>query len=104
MTHTSKVCPICGRETKRYDRVKRILRTYYGEKHWILIERYSCRVCGTVHRSLPNNLLPYKHYDRTIIEGFMAGKLTSDSLVFEDYPCEQTIKRWQSGYFPPTFI
>ena len=35
------------------------------------------------------------NYDnKDIIEGVQNGIITSESLGFEDYPCEETMKRW----------
>lgn len=88
-------CKLCGTETRRYDRVRRIIRCGYGKKKIAMIDRYICLKCGKVCRALPDNLLPYKQYDRRIIEGFVNGKLSSELLEFEDYPCETTIANWK---------
>ncbi|MCM1363452.1 MAG: DUF6431 domain-containing protein [Faecalibacterium sp.] len=88
-------CPICGGKLKYYGKVKRILRSQYGKVERIHIRRMVCAVCGTEHRELPKNLLPYKHYDSNIIKGFVNGSITSFDLEYEDYPCETTIKEWK---------
>ena len=40
-------------------------------------------------------LHPYKQYDSEIIDGVIEGLIDSDTLGFEDYPCEMTMKRWR---------
>ena len=89
------VCSKCGSAMRYYDRVKRIVRQAYGSKSKVYVKRYSCLTCGSVCRFLPDNLLPCKHYDKDIIEGFVLGLLNSDLLEYEDYPCESTIANWK---------
>ncbi len=87
-------CPDCNGGLKYYDSVKRIVRTKLGKKRWIVVERLVCQNCGTIHRELPDYLLPYKHYEVDIIMGFAKGVLTSSDLEYEDYPCQLTIDKW----------
>ena len=90
------ICPKCGGILKYYDSTRRMLRSKYGRKNYILIQRLRCTKCGSVHRELPNDILPYKHYDSEIIQGVIDGTITTDTFGFEDYPCEVTMKRWKS--------
>jgi len=55
-----------------------------------------CTGCGALHNELPSELLPYKHYEAEIIQGFIFEQYSSCDLEFEDYPSETTIKRWRS--------
>lgn len=87
-------CPDCGGYLKYYDKVKRIMRMKGGGKRWIRVKRFRCIVCRKIHRSLPDFILPYKHYEAEIVKGVVNGFITSETLGFEDYPCEMTIKRW----------
>lgn len=89
-------CPICDGKIKYYDRVSRIVRTKYGKITWIRIRRYRCTKCGRFHRKLPSFLFPYKQYESDIIRGVLAGWITCETLGYEDYPCEETMKRWGS--------
>lgn len=89
-------CPDCGHETVYYDTVQRIQREKGGIKELIPIERYRCIHCRKIHRELPDSLLPYKQYDKEIIRGVVEGWITSETLGYEDYPCEMTIHRWCS--------
>lgn len=89
------VCPICGGEVRHRDYVRRIVRTGGSEKEWIVVERFECSECRLVRRYLPEWLMPFKHYRRDIIEGFVGGWLDNGDLRFEDYPCDMTILRWR---------
>ena len=89
-------CSKCGASTKYYDTVKRLARTGYGKSYMAYVQRYMCTKCKSVHRMLPDFLMPYKHYEKRIIEGFISGTITSDMLEYEDYPCVSTIKNWKS--------
>ena len=87
-------CPKCGGELKIYGSVLRIIRTKKRISKWIKLRRFKCVLCGSVHRELPNYLLPYKQYEAEIIIGVVEGIITSDTLGYEDYPCEMNMKRW----------
>ena len=43
---------------------------------------------------LPDYILPYKQYDAEIIKGVLEGLITTDTLGYEDYPCDKTMERW----------
>ena len=92
------VCPICGGEVKHRDYVRRMVRSGGPGREWVEIERMICCKCGHVGRYLPDWLYPFKHYRKDIIDGFVAGRLTSTNLIFEDYPCEMTILRWTRSH------
>lgn len=87
-------CPLCGGDLRYYDTVSRILRTKHRRTEWLDIRRMKCNVCGRLHRELPDNIYIYKQYEADIIDGVLEGLITSDTLGFEDYPCEQTMLNW----------
>ena len=89
-------CPQCGGQLKYYDSVKRIVRTKNCMANKIIIKRLKCINCGRVHREIPDCVLPYKQYEADIIFGVIEGLITSDTLGFEDYPCEMTMLRWRA--------
>lgn len=97
VTEGETACPICGGELKYYDQVLRILRTKNGKTEWLKLKRYRCTTCGRIHRALPDNVLPYKQYDAEIIRGVLEGLITSETLGYEDYPCERTMERWKGS-------
>lgn len=88
------MCPICGGNLKYYDKVSRIVRTRYNKTDWVHIRRLRCLECSTLHRELPEYLMPYKHYEREVILGVIEGFINSDILGFEDHPCELAMKKW----------
>lgn len=89
-------CPKCGAELKYYDSVRRIVRSKMRKTRKVIIRRMRCNRCGSLHRELPDFLFPYKQYESEIIIGVMEGLITSDTLGFEDYPCEMTMLRWRT--------
>lgn len=93
-----KNCPYCGGKLKRYGKVSRIVRTKGGKKYTIPVQRFICSLCGATHRMLPDYLMPYKHYKKAIISGFLNGSITYIDLDYEDYPCESTVYKWKVCY------
>ena len=79
---------------RAYDRVDRIVIRKYGIKEKKKIVRFRCDCCAVTLRELPDWLLPFKHYDKNIIDGVKDGLITPETLGFEDYPCDMTMKRW----------
>lgn len=79
---------------RAYDRVDRIVIRKYGIKEKTKIVRFRCDCCAVTLRELPDWLLPFKHYDKNIIVGVVEGLINSNTIGFEDFPCEITMKRW----------
>ncbi len=94
----SATCPKCGGELRYYDKVQRIVRTKARITEWIVIRRLRCSTCGSLHRELPETLLPYKQYEAEVVIGVLEGLITCETLGFEDYPCEMTMARWKTQY------
>jgi len=65
-----------------------------GIKQFIQIERLKCEQCHRLHNALPDILVPYKHYTTELISGVLDETVSSGDLDDEDYPCEETMKRW----------
>lgn len=87
-------CPKCNySDVRRYDKVSRIIKNRKGVKKTIIVQRYRCQRCKHIFRDLPDNISRFKHYDKDIIDGVKDGLITSETLGFEDYPCEVTMKR-----------
>ena len=90
------MCPKCGKEEcRKYGSVKRKVLTKYRESKWIRVQRWQCKSCGFVWRDLPDDILPFKQYEREMVEGVREGLIDSDILGFEEYPCEMTMRRWR---------
>lgn len=104
ITNDETACPKCGGNLQYYDKVLRIVRTKRGEIIWIKLRRFKCHCCGSVHRELPNYILPYKQYEYELIQGVIDGFITSDTLGYEDNPCETTMIRWKKLYSPSLFL
>ena len=90
------VCPKCGGILKKYDKVKRVVRTKERDSSYIKLQRFKCTNCGSVHREIPENVIPYKQYEAELIRGVQEQLITSDTLGYEDYPCEMTMMRWKT--------
>ncbi|GHU53189.1 hypothetical protein FACS1894132_04660 [Clostridia bacterium] len=89
-------CSVCGALLKYYDRVLRIVRTKGRKTKWIDIRRLKCSKCNVLHRELPEYISPYKQYEAEVILGVLEGIITTDTLGYEDYPCEATMIRWKN--------
>lgn len=89
-------CPICGMLLKPYDSVPRVVRTKSRKTVWVKIRRLRCLKCNQIHRELPDYILPYKQYEAEIIRGVIEGLITTETLGYEDYPCDMTMSRWRS--------
>ena len=64
ITENVSICPKCGGQLRYFDTAKRILRTKARVTEWIEIRRLRCTSCRALHRELPEELLPYKQYER----------------------------------------
>jgi len=95
--NNATVCPVCGGELKYYDSVKRIVRSKRRVTKRVIIPRVRCLKCGALHRDIPELVLPHKQYEAEIIRGVIEGLITSDTLGFENYPCEMTMSRWRGS-------
>ena len=60
------------------------------------VERRYCPECRIVRRRLTNDLYPYIHYSGYIVDDVLSGRVTPDTIGYEDYPCEMTMMRWKS--------
>lgn len=43
----------------------------------------------------------FKHYEADIIDGVVEGLIGPDTLGYEDFPCEETMKRWKKQGIKP---
>ena len=95
MIHTNQtICPLCGGILKYYDKVRRIVRTKRRNTYYIKLRRMRCEHCNSIHREINDLIFPYKQYESELITGVLEGIITCETLGFEDYPCEMTMKRW----------
>lgn len=96
IAENESVCPKCGGELKYYDSVKRIVRTKNRKTKKIILHRFKCPACRTIHREIPGFIIPYKQYEAEVIFGVLDGLITTETLGYEDYPCEVTMNRWRT--------
>lgn len=101
VTCNTLTCPNCGGTLKHYDSVSRIIRTKGRTSDYLRLRRLKCSKCGVIHREIPEEIYPYKQYEAELINGVLEGFITSNTMGYEDYPCEMTMNRWksQSTYF-----
>lgn len=92
----TSICPNCGGSLKYYDSVSRIVRGKRRFSNYVKIRRLRCSNCRGIYREIPDYIYPYKQYEAEIIDGVTEGYITSDTIGFEDYPCEDTMKRWKT--------
>ena len=93
-------CPVCGGLLEYYDKVKRIVKSKGGRRKKIKMKRFRCTICQKLHRELPATVIPYKQYEAEVVQGVREGIITPDTFGFEDYPCEETMKRWSRELHP----
>ena len=98
ITRKVLICPYCGGKLKQYDKVKRIVRTKGRKTRYMKVKRFYCKKCRKTHRRIPKNAVPYKQYEKEIIVGVLDGFINSDTLGFENFPCEATMVRWRKQY------
>jgi hypothetical protein len=90
------VCPKCGGDLRYYDTIRRVVLGKGRALGRVKIRRFRCSRCRVLHRELTERVFPYKQYEAEIIKGVLEGYITSDTLGFEDYPCEATMARWRA--------
>ena len=86
------------------DYVRRICLSWNGTENWFEIPRGICPNCQTIHRMLPDGLVPYKHYDKEVISTHLKyppddpinSEIPSETfdLLNSPLPCNLTISNW----------
>lgn len=90
-------CESCGSEMIYKDTRKRTYMLLGGKKQKAYVERYFCENCRVYHTILPENLLPHKLYEKSVIDMVLSGKLNENSYISLYGPSPITIKRWLSS-------
>ena len=91
-----EICPKCEGALKYYDTRRRIVLSKKRAVRRAYIRRHRCTVCMAMHTELPDYIFPHKHYEAEIVHGVLEGIITSDTLGYENYPCEETIEIWKT--------
>lgn len=89
-------CVRCGGKCRKYGTVERAVKRGGGRKDAIRVQRWQCLSCGYVSRELPDDILRFKQYSKTVIEGVRSGEINESILEYEDYPCSMTMQRWRT--------
>ena len=84
------LCPDCQIEMKIRDSKRRIIKLIDATRLYINLKRYRCSCCGSVHTELPDFLLPYKQYPKTIIDKAIMGD--TEKLGIDN----STIRYWMN--------
>lgn len=87
-------CPYCGGTLCYRDSRKRICRLEGGKSIRLIIRRLRCEKCHFIHNELPDCVSPHKHYATEVISGVLDGIVSSEDEDSEDYPCQETMRRW----------
>ena len=91
-------CPYCHATLAYRDSRKRVSKLEGGVKRWLVIRRFRCTSCKTLHTELPDCLTPYKHYQTEVLSGVIDGIITANDLECEDYPCFDTMRIWLTWF------
>lgn len=99
------ICPICQSPVSHRDWKPRIKKLDGGLVQWLVIERRQCENegCRRIHSILPDILMPYKHYVSDLIMGVIDGDVEPEDPVNEDYPCDETMRRWMRWFIANLF-
>ncbi len=71
-----------------------------GDRVTLIIERRQCTnsSCRRLHSLLPDILVPCKHYASNLITTVLDEDIIPEEPVNEDYPCEETMRRWKHWF------
>lgn len=102
----TSICPICGHPLAHRDHVMRILKSRNDIIHWLSIRRLLCTndKCCSLHRELPDLLVPFKHFEVDIIAGVLDNLITPETKGYEDHPSESTMQQWHHWLMFNRFI
>ena len=90
------LCPECKDGLLQFrDYCKRIRKLEGGDKEWISIPRHQCdnASCKRIHRMLPDFLVPFKHYQESVIADAIDDRIIPEES--DDRPSVQTVIRWK---------
>ena len=68
-------CPVCGTLLSGYDRQTRHVIGASGKVYWFSLRRLRCPCCKRLHLEMPDFMRPKKHYEASVIDDVMAGRL-----------------------------
>ena len=60
-----------------------------------MVRRLKCTRCDRIHTELPYEVVPYKHYMRTVIEDVLDGVVDEKDPAAASGPSDLTMWRWR---------
>jgi hypothetical protein len=94
-TDTTPPCPICDGELCYRDNRLRLLNDAVGFVERYLLRRLRCVVCKKLHLEIPDNIVPYKHYDANAIQSVIDRK---DGQLPDCAASMTTQRRWRAQF------
>lgn len=88
-----RLCPCCDGDLKIIGSRPRKYIKDTGEKIILIIRRMRCKKCHKLHHELPDILVPYKRYEREVVETVLSED-NQLSVAVDD----STLKRWKSWF------
>ena len=90
------LCPVCGTLLSGYDRRARHVIGASSKVYWFSLRRLRCPCCKRLHLEIPDFMRPKKHYEASVIDDVMAGRL-------DTCPADAaTMRRWRRESHPPS--
>ena len=91
-------CPLCSGLLNYRDSVYRNVKDMASNVMRFLLRRLLCQACNTLHRELPDNVQPYKHYGADVIQAVIDGDEEASSCAADN----STIRRWLADFSEAT--
>jgi hypothetical protein len=88
------ICPLCEGELEYRDSIFRNVKNMMSEARRFLLRRLRCRICGKLHRELPDIIQPYKHYESDVIQSVIDDSEDAEKCGADN----STIRRWKSEF------
>ena len=87
-------CPYCSGLLRYRDSVFRSIKDFASDAVCLLLRRLLCQECKKLHRELPSNVQPYKHYGAEVIQAVIDGSEEASTCAADN----STIRRWVADF------
>lgn len=84
-------CPDCGGNMFVRSSKKRTIKDAEGTAYLFRLRILKCKKCGGIHTEAPDFLQRFKHYSKSVIDGYLNGSITNISAD------NRTLSRWRNG-------
>jgi len=89
------VCPDCNRRLKAHSCYSRHFRDENGKRYYGWVAQVHCADCDTYPALIPDFLMPYKHYEASVIEAEIArAEGTGPPGLSSCQADESTVRGW----------